>query len=317
MATPRVHHHPDLCYSRGTQVVVLQDITDSLGNVAHPKGSVGVVTGLSESDGSEYSVSFADGKEGLLPRGVVTMLARFQEDNQHPGQIAILRETLKRRVIFRCVIGSRAYGLDGETSDTDRRGVFLAPTRLLWSLQGCPQNLEDNDNEEFYWEIERFLVLALKANPNILECLHSPIIEQATPLGRELLDMKEAFLSKMAYQTFNGYILSQFQKMGASMRNRGAVKWKHVMHLLRLLMAGIRLIRDGYLPVRVEEHRDELMAVKRGEIPWEQTERWRLSLHAEFDRALKLSPLPDRPDYERANQFLLKARELALGESLP
>ena len=117
--------------------------------------------------------------------------------------------------------------------------------------------------------------------------------------------------------SFSGYILSQFQKMGASMRNRGAVKWKHVMHLLRLLMAGIRLIRDGYLPVCVEEHRDELMAVKRGEIPWEQTERWRLSLHAEFDRALKLSPLPDRPDYERANQFLLKARELALGESLP
>lgn len=317
MATYRVHDHPGLCYSRGTQVVLLDAITDSLGMVIHPKGSVGVVSGLSDRDGDGYTVLFADGKEARLPRDRVTMLARFQEDDQHPGQMAAVRETLKRRVIFRCVIGSRAYGLDGETSDTDRRGVFLPPTRLIWSLQGCPQNLEDNDNEEFYWEIERFLVLALKANPNILECLHSPLVEQATPLGRELLDMREAFLSKLAYQTFNGYVLSQFQKMGASMRNRGTVKWKHVMHLLRLLMAGTRLLRDGSLPVRVEEHREELLAVKRGEMPWEETERWRLSLHAEFDQALKCSRLPDRPDYERANRFLLKARELALEESLP
>lgn len=317
MATNRVHDHPGLCYSRGTQVVLLDAITDPRGIIAYPKGSVAVVSGPSDREDNGYSIIFADGNEAQVPRDRVTMLARFQEDNQHPGQMAAVRETLKRRVIFRCVIGSRAYGLDGETSDTDRRGVFLPPTRLLWSLQGCPQHLEDNDKEEFYWEIERFIVLALKANPNILECLHSPLLELATPLGRELVDMRGAFLSKLAYQTFNGYVLSQFHKMGASMRNRGTVKWKHVMHLLRLLMAGTRLLRDGCLPVRVEEHREELLAVKRGEMPWEETERWRLSLHSDFDRALACSRLPDRPDYERANRFLFKAREQALEESLP
>jgi uncharacterized protein len=50
---------------------------------------------------------------------------------------------------------------------------------------------------------------------------------------------------------------------------------------------------------------------------WEETEKWRLALHAEFDRALVETKLPDRPDYERANAFLVKARRAALSEELP
>ena len=34
-----------------------------------------------------------------------------------------------------------------------------------------------------------FLNLALKANPNVLECLYSPLIEHVTPLGREPLQV--------------------------------------------------------------------------------------------------------------------------------
>jgi hypothetical protein len=105
--------------------------------------------------------------------------------------------------------------------------------------------------------------------------------------------------------------------MQSDLRNQGAVKWKHVMHLIRLLISGIRVLRDGVVPVRVEEHRSELLAIKRGEMPWEETEKWRLSLHAEFDRALASTKLPERPDYEKANAFLIRARRAALLEELP
>jgi len=60
-----------------------------------------------------------------------------------------------------------------------------------------------------------------------------------------------------------------------------------------------------------------LLAIKRGEMPWEETEKWRLSLHAEFDKALGETKLPERPDYEKANDFLIKARQAALSEELP
>jgi hypothetical protein len=105
--------------------------------------------------------------------------------------------------------------------------------------------------------------------------------------------------------------------MQADLRNQGAVKPKHVMHLIRLLLSGIRVLREGFVQVDVGEHRDQLLAIKRGEMGWDEVEAWRKVLHREFDRALEQTQLPERPDYERANEFLVKARRLAVEETLP
>ncbi len=107
-------------------------------------------------------------------------------------------------------------------------------------------------------------------------------------------------------------VMSQFKKMQADLRNQGQVKPKHVMHLIRLLISGIHILRHGFVPVRVDAHREQLLAIKRGDIPWEETESWRSRLHSEFDNALAESTLPERPDYERANDFLISARRSAL-----
>jgi hypothetical protein len=144
-----------------------------------------------------------------------------------------------------------------------------------------------------------------------------PLVEKATPLAEELLAMRSIFLSRMVYQTYNGYVMSQFKKMQADIRNHGQVKWKHVMHLVRLLLSGIGVLRDGFVPVNVDTHRDRLLAIRRGEIPWDEVENWRLRLHQEFNAAFETTKLPERPDYERANAFLINARRRALSEQLP
>ena len=59
---------------------------------------------------------------------------------------------------------------------------------------------------------------------------------------------------------------------------------------------------------RDEAHRDRLLAVKRGEMPWAEVDAWRKELHRDFERALAETKLPERPDYEAANRFLVKAR---------
>ena len=99
--------------------------------------------------------------------------------------------------------------------------------------------------------------------------------------------MRSSFLSRLVYQTYNGYVMSQFKKMQADLRNQGQVKWKHVMHLIRLLLSGIVVLREGYVPVRVDQHREQLLAIRRGEVPWTEVEQWRLSLHREFDAAFE------------------------------
>lgn len=313
----RVHQNPNLIFSEGTQVVALRDIVGQGGRTLHPRGVVGVIVRSPGDLDHAYRVRFPDGIEDSLHRDEIVMLAQYQEGEIGNIQIAAARSNLYDRVIYRCVIGSRAYGLDDDRSDTDYRGVFLPPAELQWSLYGVPEQIECDETQEHYWEFQRFLVLALKANPNVLECLYTPLVEFTTPLADELLDLRYIFLSRLVYQTYNGYVMSQFKKMQSDLRNQGQVKWKHVMHLIRLLISGIHVLREGFVTVRVEEHREQLLAIKRGEMPWEETEQWRLSLHSDFDRALSASKLPERPDYERANALLLKARRAALGDELP
>jgi hypothetical protein len=315
--TDRVHYHPNLIFTAGTQVVTLVDIPGSAGIVLHPRGTVGVVVKAPADLDHSYRVRFPDGFEAPLRPGEVTMLAGFKEGEIGDSGHTVAHADLYRRVIYRCVIGSQAYGLSDAGSDVDRRGIYLPAAASHWSLYGVPEQLENHETQEAYWELQKFLVLALKANPNVLECLYTPLVEKATPLAEELLGMRAIFLTRMVYQTYNGYVLSQFKKMQADLRNHGKVKWKHVMHLLRLLLSGVGVLRDGVVSVTVGDHRDRLLAVRRGEVPWEEVEDWRRALHQEFNAAFERTTLPERPDYERANAFLISARRRALAEELP
>ena len=316
VVTDRVHYPVNLIFSVGTQVVTRVDILGAAGLVLHPRGTVGVVVKSPTDHEHSYRVRFLDGFEAPLKRAEITMLAKFKE-GEIGDRLHVADADLYERVIYRCVIGSQAYGLADTASDLDRRGVYLPTANRHWSLFGVPEQLENDDTQEAYWELQKFLVLALKANPNVLECLYTPLVEKTTPLAEELLGMRTIFLSRMVYQTYNGYVMSQFKKMQADLRNHGNVKWKHVMHLIRLLLSGISVLRDGLVTVEVGDHRDRLLAIRRGQVPWEEVENWRLGLHGEFNATFEATKLPERPDYERANAFLISARRRALSEDLP
>jgi len=321
---PEPTHNLPLILPVGTQVVALAEVRGTNGKSVHRRGAVGVVIQAPSDYWHTYRIRFPDGFEAAFHRHELAVLSHFQRgqtlDAAAGGSEALLAQyDLQKYVIYRCVVGSRAYGLHDSESDTDRRGVYLPPATLHWSLYGVPEQLDYNATEEVYWEAQKFVVLALKANPNVLECLYTPIVETATPIARELLGLRDRLLSKMVYQTYNGYVLSQFKKLQADIRNNGEVKWKHVMHLLRLLLAGVRILREGQVPVDVGPHRDRLLMIRRGEVSFEECEAWRRELHGQFDRAFGDTPLPDRPDYEAANAWLLRARrsmvEPAGGES--
>ena len=83
------------------------------------------------------------------------------------------------------------------------------------------------------------------------------------------------------------------------------------MHLIRLLLSGVEVLKHGFVPLRVDEYRNRLLAIRRGDVSWEEVERWRLALHKELDEALSATSLPEHPDYQRANDFLIRARRIA------
>jgi hypothetical protein len=302
---------PALVVPVGTRVVTCKEVRADSERAHRPVGSVAEIIGPPADALHRYLVRFADGGQARLRRKDFRLLGRYrtaQAGLAHP----LSEQDLRPHIIYRCVVGSRAYGLEGPDSDTDRRGFYLPPADLHWSLQGVPEQLEDAATQECYWELEKFLDLALRANPNVLECLYTPLVEQATPLARELLDMRACFLSKLAYQTFNGYVLSQFRKLEQDVRSRGTIRWKHVMHMVRLLLSAVTLLRERTLIVDASGHRDRLLAIRAGTVEWAAVEAWRHDLHRDLDEAYRQTALPSRPDYRAANDFLIRARRSAV-----
>jgi predicted nucleotidyltransferase len=213
-------------------------------------------------------------------------------------------------LIYRVVVGSRAFGLSTDMSDEDRRGVFLPPAEHTWSLDKPPEQVETSGEgvEEVAWELEKFLRLALQANPNILETLWSPLVLSADPLGQELRDLRECFLSRLIYQTYSGYVVSQFRLMERRQHDGTAFRPKPAMHLVRLLLSGIHAVRHGDILVDVGPHREELLAIRQGERSFEQVRARAEQLVREFEEAFATTRLPEAPDRGRVNRFLIRAR---------
>jgi len=302
--------NPNLILPVGTQIVTLVELHSRDGKPLRRSGTVGKIVKAPTDNQHAYQIQFPDGGQASLHRQEIAIRKHVQSVNfDRPTGLLGDRE-LYEHVIYRCIVGSRAYGLDVDDSDIDRRGIYLPPADLHWSLYGIPEQIENAKTQECYWELQKFLVLALKANPNVLECLFTPLVEVAEPLAQELLEARTVFLSQLVYQTYNGYVLSQFRKLEQDLRTTGGMKWKHVMHLIRLLLSGVTVLREKFVPVRVDQYRDELMAIRRGEVAWEDVNSWRLELHREFDSAFQRTSLPERPDYDWANSFLIKARNL-------
>lgn len=291
----------------GTQVVTRIAIGDPQQQQFYPSGAVGVIVAAPRDNQNTYRVQFPDGGEVSLGRSQLIIRKNWQKQGLS-SPATYLDQDLNNYVIYRCIVGSKAFGLDHAESDTDRRGIYLPPASLQWSLYGVPEQLDYKDREECYWELQKFLNLALKANPNVLECLYTPLVETVTPLAAELLEMREIFLSKLIYQTYNGYVMSQCKKLEQDIRNHQTIKWKHAMHLIRLLLSGITVLKHGFVPVKIESYRSELLAIRKGEVSWQEVNQWRLSLHSLFSQVFMETKLPEHPNYAKANDFLIKAR---------
>lgn len=114
-------------------------------------------------------------------------------------------------ILFEVISGSKSFGLNTPTSDTDIKGVYYLPKEQFYGLHYIPQ-ISNETNDEVYYELGRFVELLLKNNPNILEILASPddCILYKHPLLERL--KLEDFLSKLCKDSFAGYAMTQIKK---------------------------------------------------------------------------------------------------------
>ncbi len=313
----------------GTQVVLKKDLPvmgavfESDGTHAIRKsGTVGVIAEAPLVNEYPYLVRFSDGHSARAKKLDLAVRRTGAPEDALPNRETVLFE---KYVIYKVRMGSKAFGLSDENSDTDERGIYLPPAEWHWSMQPLPEQLEfkrtpdgrvldhnsAEDVDDFcWWEIEKFLRLALKANPNVLEALYVP--EQhilfIDDWGRRLRELRDLFLSKLIYQTYSGYVLSQFKKMKHAVDRGEEFRPKHAMHLIRLLYSGIEAMRGNGILVEVGIYRAELLQIKCGGIPFNQIHQHAITLNATLQTEFECSTLPDRPDVAAIDRFLIEAR---------
>ena len=297
---------PDFLIPLGTQVVLRYDRAVPGTADSKPAGTVGVIVEAPATNDRPYLVRFLDGVSFRLK--FAELLVRRVDHSVEATATA--GPDVSAFVVYRVMVGSRAFGLSTESSDEDRRGVFLPPADWNWSLTKPPEQVEffTAGVEEVDWEIEKFVRLALHANPTLLETLWSPSVLFSDETGDELRSIRSAFLSRHLYRTYSGYVLSQFKLMKRGFDATGEFKPKHAMHLIRTLHSGIHAVTAGEIRVDVGEHRDELMAIRHGKVPFDEVRARAHDLDRQFQEAFARTTLPEKPDTARVNRFLIAAR---------
>jgi len=227
----------------------------------------------------------------------------------------------RSNVILNAVVGSTAYGMNTPTSDKDELGIYVAPLYDVLGLNG-PQTVTDSlhdTNPDFtLHEVGKFVSLALKCNPSILELLWLDEYLIKTDAGEALIRHRDSFLHTPAIRgAYGQYAKAQADRLirrnlegkegfSSDVKSRTA---KHARHCLRLLYQGTQLLGTGTMNVRISPtFRTELFLA--GDIAENDPSRFYVHhFQPAYDtfQAVK-SILPEKPNRNLTNQLLVRIR---------
>lgn len=123
-------------------------------------------------------------------------------------------KNLGNNIIILTLGGSYAYGMDKEGSDLDVRGIALNSKSDVLLGTDFAQVVDDNTDTTIY-SFNKMIELLTANNPNTIEqlgCLPEHYLH-LSDIGKELLDNRRMFLSKICIQSFGGYSQAQLRRL--------------------------------------------------------------------------------------------------------
>jgi hypothetical protein len=146
-------------------------------------------------------------------------------------ELNLERNTIKQRMaqdncIFLCRVGSTMYGTATKDSDDDMLGIFINDIEYVAGRKCCDivefltnasnsgiRNKKGDKDYKFY-SLTRWIELAERNNPNVLELLFAPenCILHKTKEWDKVIENKNLFISLKSYHSFNGYAFSQMNR---------------------------------------------------------------------------------------------------------
>lgn len=215
-------------------------------------------------------------------------------------------------IILEGVVGSTAYGLSTPDSDIDKLGVFMLPIKDVLGLSEPKQTIVHNNPDATYHELKKFINLCLKNNPTVLELLWLDDYTILSDQGVYLIGARDLFLSQNIRNTYGGYARQQSEKLkkrgnfSSDLKKRQA---KHGRHCARLLLQGIQLLKTHDVKIKLSDTEISYIFMM-GEMAETNIDFF----SKEIDRLFYVfdnieSSLPQKPNYEKANNLLLDLRK--------
>lgn len=242
--------------------------------------------------------------------------------------------------------GSRAHGTAVESSDHDLLGIYVEHDHQLYGLERVDtQNYrlhadgeletmgisesesrsESDDVELHFHPLRKFVSLAAAGNPTVLSTLWTPDSSIIVHSGASelLFSNRDAFLSKHAGFRHAGYARSQRNAMLGLTNKRTnrpelvaihGYDSKYASHMIRLLLAGLDLVRERtiHLPMKPEQI-ELLQEIRRGELELDDILTLSEKLENDLTEETESSSLPDSVDYGFMNDLLREVRNEHLG----
>ena len=142
-------------------------------------------------------------------------------------------ERLGKRIVLLGLGGSHAYGTSKEGSDIDFRGITLNMPSDLLGLTEFEQ-YEDAHTDTVIYSFNKIVKLLLECNPNTCEILGLDEDQYLikSPLGQEIIDHKDLFISKRAAKSFGGYASAQLRRLQNAIARDSMPQPEREQHIL-------------------------------------------------------------------------------------
>ena len=143
-------------------------------------------------------------------------------------------EHLGHRIMLLGLSGSYGYGTNREGSDVDFRGVALQRSSDILGLSTFEQYVDDQTDTVVYG-FNKLVKLLLDCNPNSCEILGLPREKYmiVSPLGKELLNNYQLFLSKRCIKAFGGYASAQLRRLQNAIARDSLPQTQREKHILQ------------------------------------------------------------------------------------
>lgn len=211
-------------------------------------------------------------------------------------------------VVLTATVGSRAYGLATDTSDTDKKSVAIPELKHYFGFNSTWTGTSSKTDKEEHtiYEISRFMHQCANASPESLDILFSPFTVPQRRIGFELLAIRDSFISKKCKHSYTGFAYAQLKKLRNKPNDPHAGKWAY--HTVRLLHMAYEILNTGKINTdRTNIDKDVLMQYKTQWQPKQlpALETYVIYMETRINKAYEESDIPYSPNLKDLDEWLV------------